>query len=236
MEKLLRGVSALFLVVFLSACPSGDTPNPTDEPSGQVANISLQMDPNRKFNNGPILITLSTATPDVDIFYTLDRSAPSATNGIRYTGPFHLTADDTNDADYRGYVVLRTIGIKAGLRDSSINSQSFQIFPNEPIKDDTGNVIPSVSATGIGVGGHYSTNQNILVTVTVTNGVITAIYQNGYNNTTSHTNDYWAAATAHANQFLSTMNSWEFDTVTGASFSSRAIKDGLGKAMAQILD
>jgi uncharacterized protein with FMN-binding domain len=173
----------------------------------------------------------------VEFYYTLDGSDPSSGVGVKYDGPFFLEPDNENirDTPNPGSIQVRVIGIKEGLRDSSISSQAFQIFPNEPIKDGGGNVITSASATGIGEGGYHDPSQKVLVTVTVTEGVITAAYQNGYNSTDLHTPEYWTAATAHANQFLSRMNSWEFDTITGASLSSRAIKDGLGKAMSQIL-
>jgi uncharacterized protein with FMN-binding domain len=196
------------------------------------------MDPSRPFNSGPIQISFTSSTSGAEYYYTLNGSAPSPSVGIKYNGLFPLAPDNANisNTPHRGFIQVRVIGIKEGLNDSRISSRNFQIFPNEPIKDGDGNVITSASTTGTGEGGYHSSSQKVLVTVTVTNGVITAAYQNGYNGTESHTSEYWTVATAHATQFLSTMNSWEFDAVTGATFSSRAIKDGLGKAMAQILN
>jgi uncharacterized protein with FMN-binding domain len=237
MEKLIRGVFALLLLVFLGACPS-DVPDTTEVPSGRVGTPAIVKNPSRNYNNERIEISFTSSTSGAEFYYTLDGSAPSTDAGVKYDGPFFLDPGNENisDTPNPGSIQVRVIGIKEGLRNSSISSQTFQIFLKELIKDGDGNAITSESAGGTGVGGYYSSGQNVQVTVTVTDGLITAAYQNGYNDTASHTAEYWAAAAAHAAQFLSTMNSWEFDTVTGATFSSRAIKDGLGKAMAQILN
>jgi uncharacterized protein with FMN-binding domain len=197
----------------------------------------IAKNPPRNFNNEGIEISFTSATSGAEFYYTLDGSAPSQAAGVKYNGPFSLEAGNENihDTPNPGSIQVRVIGIKEGLRDSLVSGQMFQIFPAEPVTDDGNNVIAAASETGIGVGGYYNSNQNILVTVTVTDGVITAAYQNGYNSTELHSSEYWSGAVNHVNQFLSTMNSWEFDTVTGATLSSRAIKDGLEKAMAKIL-
>jgi uncharacterized protein with FMN-binding domain len=235
MTKLLRGVLALLLVALLSACPS-DTSESTDEPSGggQVAAPTIRIDPSRSFNNGPISISFTSATPEAEFYYTLDGSAPSA-SAEKYTGPFSLEPGNTNikNTPYPGYIQVKVIGIKAGQTNSPVVSRNFQIFSSELIPNDDDPI--SGSDTGIGTGGYHNANQKILVTVTVTDGVISAEYQNGYDSTTPHTSEYWSAAVNHANQFLSTMNSYEFDTITGASRSSAAIKDGITEAMAKIL-
>jgi uncharacterized protein with FMN-binding domain len=235
MEKLIWGVFALLLIVFLGACPHDD-PGTPEVPSGRVGAPVIGKDPRRNYNE-KIEISFTSSTPNAEFYYTLDGSAPSPDIGVKYNGPFPLESGNEyiRNTPNPGSIQVRVIGIKEGLRDSSISSQNFQIFRKELIKDGNGDVIPLASATGTGVGGYHSSSQNVLVTVTVTNGLITAAYQNGYNDTTLHTPEYWNVATAHADQFLSTMNSWEFDTVTGASRSSQAIKDGLEKAMFQIL-
>jgi uncharacterized protein with FMN-binding domain len=236
MTKLIWGISALLLVVFLSACPLED-PDPTDvNKGGKVASPSVKMNPSRPFNNGPIEISFSSSTPGVEFYYTLNGNAPSTNAGNKYTGPFFLELNNENirDTPLPGYIQVQVVGIKEGFSNSIIGKQNLQIFPKETIKDDDGNEIASASDTGIGVGGYYNPNQNVLVTVTVTDGLITAVYENGYNGTNSHTSEYWTLAVNHANQFLSTMNSWDFDTVTGATYSSKAIKDGIEKAMAKI--
>jgi hypothetical protein len=239
MVRIIQGVFALLLVVVLGACPQASDPS-EEVPTGRVGSPVIVRNPNRSFNNERIEISFTSSTLDAEFYYTLDGSAPSPDTGVKYNGPFFLEPGNENirDTPYPGSVKVRVIGKKEGLRDSFvIDSQSFQIFSKEPVKDGDGTVIASASATGIGEGGYHNPDeQEALVTVTVTDGFITATYQNGYNGTDLHTDEYWALATAHANQFLSTMNSWEFDTLTGASFSSWAIKDGLGKAMDQILN
>ncbi|MDR2210529.1 MAG: chitobiase/beta-hexosaminidase C-terminal domain-containing protein [Spirochaetaceae bacterium] len=243
MEKLLiRGAFALLLVVFLGACPQGD-PDPKDEPnepgkpSGRVGAPVIGKEPSRTFNNEGIKISFTSPTTGADFYYTLDGSAPSPETGIKYNGPFSLEPGNANirDTPLRGSIQVRVIGTKEGLNDSFVSSQNFQIFPKELIKDGGDTVIASASATGTAEGGYHSPSQKILVTVTVKDGLISAEYQNGYDGTTSHTPEYWTAATTRADQFLSTMNSWEFDTITGATRSSLAIKAGIEKAMSQII-
>jgi uncharacterized protein with FMN-binding domain len=239
MAKVTGGAFALLVVVlFLGACSLDDSTDDGNGTSGRVGTAVIRKNPNRNYNNAGVEISFTSSTSGAEFYYTLDGSAPSSGVGVKYNGPFSLEPDNENirDTPNPGSIQIRVIGTKEGLRDSSISSQTFQLFQDELVKDGDGNVIPAASATGIGDGGYHSDSQKALVTVTVTNGVITAVYQNGYNGTDPHTAEYWVAATDHANQFLSTMNSWEFDTVTGASFSSRAIKDGLKKAMAEILN
>jgi hypothetical protein len=184
------------------------------------------MSPNREFNNGPILITLSTTTPDAAIYYTLDGSTPGATNGARYTEPFYLTADNTNDANYRGYVVLRAVGIKESHPNSAIARQEFQIFPREAI----GNSSTNIETTGTGYGHG---NGLINVTLTLTNGYITDVT---FDNV-GQTQEFWAVATKYAREFFTVMNSWDFvPTVSGASYSGGGIRDAAKEAIDVILD
>jgi uncharacterized protein with FMN-binding domain len=239
MTKLLWGISALLLVVFLSACPveDPDTTNGTND--GKVATPVIGMNPSRFFHNDRIEISFSSSTSGAEFYYTLNGNAPSASSGTKYTGPFFLELDNANirGTPLTGYIQVQVIGIKEGFRNSTVGKKNLQIFPKETIKDNDGNVIALASDTGIGVGGYHNpTTQKILVTVTVTNGIITADYTNGHEGTDSHTPEYWTVAVNHANLFLSTMNSCDFDTMTGATFSSRAIKDGLKKALAKILE
>jgi uncharacterized protein with FMN-binding domain len=214
----------------LVSCPvDGDDGNGSVT-GDRVATLSLQMSPDRKFNNGPISITLSTTTPDAAIYYTLDGSVPSNTNGTLYDGSFNLTFDDTNDANFRGYVDLRAIGIKENHINSAIARQIFQLFPSEPIK---ANEVPVNGGPKTGTGtGYYAP---LDVTLTLADGYITDVTFVNVGNGQSQ--DFWAAATKYAKEFFTVMNSWDFvPAVSGASFSGRGVRDAAKDAIDQILD
>jgi hypothetical protein len=214
------------LIVLVSCSIEGDSPDNPDITNSRVATPSLQMNPDREFNNGPILITLSTTTPDAAIYYTFDGSVPSVTNGARYTEPFYLTADNTNDASYRGYVALRAIGIKENHTNSAIARQEFQIFPREAI----GNSSTNIETTGTGYGHG---NGLINVTLTLTGGYITDVT---FDNV-GQTPEFWTVATRYAREFFTVMNSWDFvPAVSGASYSGGGIRDAAKEAIDEILN
>jgi hypothetical protein len=166
------------VVVFLGACSlddSTDDGNGTGNgTSGRVETPVIKKNPNRNYNNEGIEISFASSTSGAEFYYTLDGSAPSSGVGVKYNGPFSLEPGNENihDTPYPGSIQVQVIGIKEGLRDSTISSQTFQIFLKELIKDGDGNVITSASATGIGEGGYHGASQKALVTVTVTNGVL----------------------------------------------------------------
>ncbi|MDR2210531.1 MAG: chitobiase/beta-hexosaminidase C-terminal domain-containing protein [Spirochaetaceae bacterium] len=216
------------LLVLLVSCLSND--KKADAGNPRVATPSLQMSPDRTFNNGPILITLATATPDASIYYTLDGSAPSAANGTLYTGPFNLEFDDTNDASFRGCVNLRAIGIKENHINSAIAKQIFQLFPSEPIK---ANGVPVNGGPKTGTGtGYYAP---VTVTLALTDGYISDVTFVNVDN--GQTPEFWAAATKYAREFFTVMNSWDFiPVVSGASYSGGGVKEAAKDAIDKILD
>lgn len=63
-------------------------------------------------------ISLSSATPGVEIYYTLDGSDPKP-GGIRYTGPFRLDSEAT----------IRAYAAKAGWSDSAASSFEYTFIP-----------------------------------------------------------------------------------------------------------
>jgi len=216
------------LLVLLVSCLSNDKSPDIRNP--KVETPSLQMNPDRKFNTGPILVTLATTTADAKIYYTLDGSAPGATNGTLYTGPFNLTADDTDDASYRGYIVLRAIGTKENYPDSELVRHEFQIFTPEGIKNSSGKLVTGGPETGEGVG--YNRGR-VAVTLELDNGKISNIAFTGPGQTAA----YWAAAVRYAEEFFKEMNTYDFvPVVSGASLSGNGIRTAAKDAIDKILD
>ena len=218
MAKLKWVVFGLLLVVFLSSCPLDD---PID--TGHVATPTIHMNPNKTFNNGPISITIDTATPDADIYYTTDGSIPSPTNGTLYIEEFDLTSQ--NDTPYRGYVSLRAIGIKENYTDSVITRQVFQIFSQGAYGDYSG---PSIGE-GAGYGGAPG---SVKVELAFSGGSITSVSFTNVNS--SQSSAEWNMATEHAGEFIKTMNHWDFIPVSGATFSSQGIREAAREAIENI--
>ena len=67
--------------------------------------------------NGAQSVELSTTTVDADIYYTVDGSDPSASNGTLYSGAITIN-DDT---------ILKAVAIKSAMTDSSIASADYVI-------------------------------------------------------------------------------------------------------------
>jgi len=84
--------------------------------------------------NGTVLtnrsrwVSISCATPDSVIYYTLDGSVPSGSNGTRYTGVFNLGQT----------ALLKAVAVKAGSDDSEIASAAVVWLA-------TGQALPGIS-------------------------------------------------------------------------------------------
>ena len=69
---------------------------------------------------GKDTVTLTTKTDGALIYYTLDGTEPSASNGTPYSGPFEITA-----SAYNQQVTVKAIAIKSGMDDSNVASHTF---------------------------------------------------------------------------------------------------------------
>jgi len=246
MKKLLigQGILILALLVFLAACdvdgPTSELPPlPTPPPGGMVATPSIAPNPNRNFDPSQITITLATTTPDAIIYFTLDGSSPAnSPTRIQYDPPLILTVADVAsytqrgvgheylvpaDVEIPGFVRMGVIAIREGFTNSFITWRNFQIIPHEQI------AIADGEHTGTG-RGYYG---YIEVTLVVENGEIMEVtIADGYSGSLDENPIYWPTARAHAELFMTTMNSVKFDALTGATISSAGIRvaamDALG--------
>ena len=64
-------------------------------------------------------VTVSCATPGVNIYYTVDNTEPSATNGTLYTGTIAVNSSAT----------VKVIAIKDGMINSDVVSAKYTITP-----------------------------------------------------------------------------------------------------------
>src|SRR5262249_16828717 len=79
----------------------------------------------RGFYNTPLTVTLTTATPEAAIRYSLDGSTPGPVTGLLYTGP--LAIDKTT--------TLRAASFKPGYQSSDIDTQTY-IFVEDVLRQN----------------------------------------------------------------------------------------------------
>lgn len=97
------------------------TPTPLTENSGETS-IDFVRDTNfsidRGFYDRRIELEITSATPGAQIFYTLDSSTPSVSNGILYTGPIAMTQTTT----------VRAIATRPGWISTNVDTHTY-LFP-----------------------------------------------------------------------------------------------------------
>lgn len=89
-------------------------------PAGTVAPPKASPD-TRNILSGT-LITLSAATTDSEIFYTVDGSPPDRSSR-KYTGPIPVTGDSGD------FVTVKAFAVKTGMVDSEVMEQRYMIAP-----------------------------------------------------------------------------------------------------------
>jgi uncharacterized protein with FMN-binding domain len=190
----------------------------------------MAQNPDRYFNNGPISITLATETPDAVIYYTLDGSIPAAKNGTLYAGPFDLTFDKTKNTDYRGFVRVQAIALKADYPTSAMASRIFQVFPAEQIKGADGKPATGGPVTGTGTG-YYAP---VEVSLSLNDGYITNL--RFINVDDKQTEAFFNMARTYAIEFFKVMNSADFvSAVSGASYSGNGVREAAQDAINKIV-
>ena len=96
--------------------PGGDDPKPE-----QVSAVTITTDPkdvSELDNYAEVMVTLTTDTPDADIYYTLDGDPPTASSK-KYTSSITVRAG-TSDATVK---TIQAIGVKVGMTDSPVTSK-----------------------------------------------------------------------------------------------------------------
>ncbi|MCL2043154.1 MAG: discoidin domain-containing protein [Treponema sp.] len=71
-------------------------------------------------------ITITTTTPDADIWYTTNNTNPAVNTGTQYTGPFTMGSLGITT----GTVTIRAIAVKAQWRNSAIAERTYTIDDN----------------------------------------------------------------------------------------------------------
>ena len=108
---------------FLTPTPGAENPG---EPDTGAFVADTKFTPNRGFYEEPFDLTISSRTEGASIYYTLDGSEPSSSNGILYDGP--LTIDGT--------ATVRAVALKLGLVSTNIDTHTY-IFPSSVLAQST---------------------------------------------------------------------------------------------------
>jgi hypothetical protein len=96
---------------FATPTPGGS--NTFSSVVGVVSDTHFSSD--RGFYTNGFFLSITCATPGVTIRYTINGTAPSATNGLTYTAPIHIT----------NTTVVRAFGTKANLLPSDVDAQTY---------------------------------------------------------------------------------------------------------------
>lgn len=113
---------------------------------GSAAKLSdLEFNPKRGwYLNTNLPVTITSALAGVTIRYTTDGSAPSATNGLVYTGPVTVNRP----------LVLRAIGLRNGFLPSDVETHSYLLLDKIQQQNTTSNYVG-------GSSGDYTLNPAI---------------------------------------------------------------------------
>jgi len=93
------------------------------------------------YYNSAISVTITAIPADATIYYTMDGTAPSASNGTEYTGPIAVSQ----------HTLIRAIAVRTNWPDSSINSAEYYFLVANPVLS-----VPS---------GSYSSPQSVSMSV-----------------------------------------------------------------------
>ena len=115
-------------------------------------------------------VELSSATEGAVIYYTLDGSTPSRTNGTEYTGPISVTGTELQSVQ----TTIKAIAVKDKMQDSSVKTFTYTIeipditVPTGEIKVDTNSW--KTFFNGITFGLFFKDTQNVTITATDNSG------------------------------------------------------------------
>ena len=106
---------------------SNATPGTTNDSPWYVDEVAdTQFSHRRGFYEAPFALTITSATPGAQIYYTTDNSEPTPTNGTLYTGP--ITVSSTAGTSTAGARVIRARAFRTDWKPTNIDTHTY-IFP-----------------------------------------------------------------------------------------------------------
>ena len=102
-----------------------DKPTPGKTNGSGFAGVvqDTKFDPDRGFYDAPFRATITCATPDAKIRYTIDGSKPTSSHGKVYQGPIQINTTTT----------LRAAAFQSGLRSSNVDTHTY-LFAEDIIR------------------------------------------------------------------------------------------------------
>ncbi len=111
------------------------TRNETDYYFGDVADTQFSVD--RGFFDAPFTLEITSATPDAQIYYSLDGSEPSASRGLLYTEPLTIT----------NTTIVRARAFKPDLKPTDIDTETYIFLDDVIHQAPTGAAPPNFPAS-----------------------------------------------------------------------------------------
>ncbi|HEY2761948.1 MAG TPA: chitobiase/beta-hexosaminidase C-terminal domain-containing protein, partial [Pirellulales bacterium] len=138
------------------------TPGAANNPGslGFVADTKTSID--RGFYSSPFDVIVTTATPAAQIRYTVDGSVPTATTGLAYTGPIHISTT-TN---------LRVAAFKSGYTPTNVDTETYIFLAS--VLQQTGAGLPDYAVWGQ-AGPDWSMDPDIVNSPTYSSQMIAAM-------------------------------------------------------------
>jgi hypothetical protein len=112
---------------------------------GAVADTKFSVD--RGFFDAPFFVEVTSDTPDAEIRYTTDGSAPTLATGTLYTGPITIAETTT----------LRAAAFRSGFLPSNVDTQTY-LFPSDVVLQ--AGVPAGYPTTWTGTPADYNMSQN----------------------------------------------------------------------------
>lgn len=128
------------------APPTPGAPNPAVPLTGFVADTKFSHD--RGYYREPFTLAITSATPEAEIYYTTDGTAPSDQNGTRYTTP--VTIDSTT--------TIRAIAMREDMIPTNIDTQTY-LFVADVVRQTRP---PEYPSTWGGAPADYSMDPDIV--------------------------------------------------------------------------
>ncbi|MGJ8697569.1 MAG: lamin tail domain-containing protein [Verrucomicrobiaceae bacterium] len=129
------------------ATPTPRAPNTGTPQQGYVTDTSFDID--RGHYTSPFNLTISSSTPDAQIYYTTDGTPPSPANGTLYTAPVNIATT----------TVLRAAAFKDNFLPTNVDTQSY-LFLNDVINQP--NNPPNTTTTWAGRIADYGMDPDIV--------------------------------------------------------------------------
>ncbi len=141
---------------------------------GLVEDTKFSID--RGFYDEPFDLEITCDTVDAQIYYTIDNSEPTETNGTLYTGPITISST----------TCLRAAAFKSGLLQSNIDTQTY-LFLDDVLTQATGSSGSQVTPTGYPVywvsrynGATVAGDYQVDPDITDPDGLYGSVYADGF--------------------------------------------------------